>query len=79
MRTLEHFCNPFGKGVVLMNSLCGELRVKFIVVKPAHPDKSPRLDTDVHIFLILFQNLIGAILFVVGDIPVITEAPAVTS
>ena len=55
MRTLEHFCNPFGKGVVLMNSLCGELRVKFLVVKPAHPDKSPRLDTDVHIFLFYFK------------------------
>ena len=55
MRTLEHFCNPFGKGVVLRNSLCGELRVKFLVVKPAHPDKSPRLDTDVHIFLFYFK------------------------
>jgi len=41
MRTLENFRNSSGQGVLLMNLLCGELRVRFLVVEPAHPGSSP--------------------------------------
>ena len=49
------------------------------MVEHVHSDPSPQHGTRDHIFLDLFQNLIGAILSVVGDIPVITKAPVVTS
>jgi len=50
------------------------------VVELAHPVSSLRLDTGVRIFLDLFISAInGAMLSVVGDVPVDSEAPVVTS
>ena len=53
--------------------------VRFLVVEPAHQGSSPRLDNGACIFLNLFQDFTGAILLVVGDVPVDSEAPVVTS
>jgi hypothetical protein len=54
--------------------MCGKrslaLVVGFPMVEPAHPSSSPRLGMGVCIYLDLFQDLLGAILSVVGDVPV---------
>jgi hypothetical protein len=55
------------------------LVVRSLVVEPAHPGSSPRLGMGVCIYLDLFQDLTGAMLSVVGDVPVNSEAPVVTS
>ena len=55
------------------------LVVRSLVVEPAHPGSSPRLGMGVCIYLDLFQDLSGAMLSVVGDVPVNSEAPVVTS
>ncbi|KAF8760449.1 hypothetical protein HU200_010160 [Digitaria exilis] len=52
---------------------------RFLVMEPAHQGSSPRLGTGARIFLDLFQDLTGAILSVVGNVPVGSEAPVVTS
>ena len=50
------------------------------MVEPAHQGSSPRLGTGAHIiFLGLFQDLTCAILSVVGDVPLDSEAPMVIS
>ena len=53
--------------------------VRFLVVEPAHQGSSPRLDNGARIFLNLSQNLTGAILLVVGDVSVDSEALVVIS
>lgn len=58
------------KHSLAVNVPCGEL---------AHLSSSPRLSTGARIFLYLFQNLIGVILSVVGDMPIDNEVPTVTS
>jgi hypothetical protein len=50
-----------------------------LVVEPVHPGSNPRLGMDVCIHLDLFQDLTDAMLSVVGDVPVNSEAPVVTS
>ena len=64
--------------------MCCELNVGqlvgFLVVEPVHSGSSPRLDTGARIFLDLFISAInGAMLSVVGDVPVDSEAPVATS
>ena len=49
------------------------------MVEPTHQGSSPRLGTGARIFLDLFQDLTGTILSVIGDVPVDSEAPVVTS
>ena len=53
--------------------------VRFLVVEPAHQGSSLRLGTGVRIFLNLFQDLTGAILSVVANVSVDSEALVVTS
>jgi hypothetical protein len=45
-------------------------------MEPAHPSLNPRLGTGARIFLDLFN---GAMFSVVGDVPVDSETPVVTS
>ena len=53
--------------------------VGFLVVEPAHPGSSPRLDTGARIFLDLFISRVnGAILSVVSDVLIDNEASMVT-
>jgi hypothetical protein len=49
------------------------------MVEIIHPSSSPWFGTGVHIFLDLFQDLTTFVLSVVGDVPVNSEAPVVTS
>ena len=49
------------------------------MVEHTHQGSSPRLGTGARIFLDLFQDLTGTILSVIGDVPVDSEAPVVTS
>ena len=49
------------------------------MVEPTHQGSSPRLGTSARIFLDLFQDLTSAILLVVGDMFVDSEAPVLTS
>jgi hypothetical protein len=39
------------------------------VVEPGYPISNPQLDMSAHIFLNLFQNLSGAIISMVDDMP----------
>jgi len=52
--------------------------VRFLLAIPIHSSSRPRLFTSAHIFLNLFQDLIIAILSVVGGMPVDYETPVVT-
>ena len=49
------------------------------MVEHVHSDPSPQHGTRDHIFLDLFQNLIGAILSVIGYVSVDNEPPVMTS
>ena len=49
------------------------------MVEPAHPGSNSRLDMGARIYLDLFQDLTGDVLSVVGDVPVNSETPVVTS
>jgi hypothetical protein len=53
--------------------------VGFLVVEPAHLGSSPRLGTGARTFLDLFQNLTALCFSMVGDVPVDSETPVVTS
>jgi hypothetical protein len=54
--------------------------VRFLMVEPVHPGSSPRLGTGARIFLNLFQDLTALyMLSVVGDVPVDSETPVITS
>jgi hypothetical protein len=53
--------------------------VRLLVVESTHPGSCPRLGTGARIFLDLFQDLTVFVLSVVGDVPVDSEAPVVTS
>jgi hypothetical protein len=48
--------------------------VRFLVVEPVHQDSSSRLDMGVCIYLDLFQDLTGAMILVVGEVPVNSDA-----
>jgi hypothetical protein len=63
----------------MMELLIIDQLVRFLVVELVHPGSSPRLDTDVRIFLNLFLGFNGAMLSVVGDVPVDNEVSVVTS
>jgi hypothetical protein len=58
---------------------CGDVLIGKVPCGGTYPSSSPELGTDAHIFLDLFQDLTGAILSVVGDVSVDSEALAVTS
>jgi hypothetical protein len=49
------------------------------VVELAHVDSSPQLGPSARIFLNLFQDLTALCFSVVGDVPVDSEVPVVTS
>ena len=46
---------------------------RFFIIELAHQSLNSRFGIGAHIFLHLFQNLIGAILLVVVDMPIDSE------
>jgi hypothetical protein len=55
------------------------LVIRSLVVEPTHPGSMLRLGMGVCIYLDIFQYLTGAMLSVVGDVSVNSEASVVTS
>lgn len=49
------------------------------MVEPVHPDLRSRFNIDTRIFLNLFQDLTGVILLLVGNVPIESDAPVMTS
>jgi hypothetical protein len=64
-QTLDKFSN--------LGELSVAQLVGFLVVEPTHPGLSPRLDTGARIFPRFILGFNGAILSVVGDVPVDSE------
>jgi hypothetical protein len=64
---------------VEMDSQLIDQLVWFLIAEPVHLNLNPQFGRVLVFFLDLFQNLTTFILLVIGDVPVDSEAPVVTS